>query len=257
MKTKIKKILEEVKTSILNNLNSNFKKFGELTIGRNQINDAGFWFDEIQHLVTEIANKYNISFKDASNIYTKAWNDAFDEYERPKYTNESNLTLLNDYQFRNVNFVLWCRYWLCLTDEKLTEFEKNGLNEDEKLFQQLKLILSLDGYDLHVNDFETAVDLIMLNFERYCMWARANGKHCLSMDGFYYKVKCYAKQKNSFFSSVVKAIREFYVLCCDDFPMPLKELFDKKLYKLGFSCKHKQGETYAEMNRRYLKKIKI
>lgn len=169
-----------------------------------------------------------------------------------KFVNENNLSLITEYDFRNVNFVLWCKNWFKITDKKLVEFRNKNLTADEALLEQLKMVLLLDGYNIGINNLETAVDVIMLNYERYCMWARANGKNYLSTNSFYYKVKSYVKQKDSFFSAVVKAIREFYGWQCESLPLPLKELYNEKLYKFGLSNKHKDGETYKEMNRRYL-----
>lgn len=71
-----KEILREVTTDILNNLNR-----GEVTMERGHINDMGVWFDEIQPLIQDLADKHGITFEEAKEIYEQAWDDAFDTLE--------------------------------------------------------------------------------------------------------------------------------------------------------------------------------
>lgn len=92
------------KNSMQNNKNEIIKKYsnhiyknlldaknqGRLRIDRSAINDMGYWFDELQEEVYNIANKYNISFENAKGIYKKAWNKAFDKLEN---VNEKHISM--------------------------------------------------------------------------------------------------------------------------------------------------------------------
>lgn len=167
-----------------------------------------------------------------------------------KYTNEENLSLVNKYNFRNINFILYSKGWLNLTEEK-----RKVLPADEALLKNLKLVLELDGYDLYLNSLEDIANILMLNFDRYVEWAKDNDIHVITHSDLYFKIRYYIRTGCEYFTAVIRALREFYAWHCDKAPLPIKNLYDKKLYEFGLSNKRKRGETYKEMNMKYLKVI--
>lgn len=168
-----------------------------------------------------------------------------------KYNNESSLNLIEKYNFRNIHFILYSKGWLNLTDEK-----SKVLPADEAFLKNLRLVLELDGYGMMCfNNLEDIANILMLNFDRYIEWAQNNGIHFITHADLYFKIRYYIRIGCEYFTAVVRALREFYAWHCDQAPLPIKNLYDKKLYKFGLSNKRKHGETYKEMNMKYLKVI--
>lgn len=170
-----------------------------------------------------------------------------------KYTNEENLSLVNEYNFKNINFVLYSKGWLNLTEEK-----RKVLPADEAFLKNIRLVLELDGYNFGRINEEEISNILMLNFDRYTEWANANNIQALKHSELYYKIKYYVKVVGyDYFKAVIMSLKESYAWHCDKIPLPIKNLYDRKLYDFGLSNRRKHGETYTEMNRRYLKTIKF
>lgn len=150
------------------------------------------------------------------------------------------------------HFILWSKNWYELS----TKIDPIT-NYDRYLFETLKRVLYLDGYEY----ITTKADIIniLINFvDEYNEWALKNNSRQLQasklgrnmFDMAYYSI---SDTNPSYFFVFVMALRNFFAYCIDMSKITLpKPHYDKKLYKFGLSkygCGIKNGITYKEMNK--------
>lgn len=139
------------------------------------------------------------------------------------------------------HFALFCKGWYQPTNEK------------EDLFDFLRKLLYLDGYEF-AKTKEDIISIILARYSEYNEWLKVNGKNYKSIYDFNDNIlKLRGLNGISYEEAIVKTIQSI-IMCKEDSEIELNPPhFGKKLYKAGIRFnqlfRHNyQGMTYKQQN---------